>query len=112
MLAAMDTQSTLALAVFATVYPGMILGGLPRLHLDRTGVALLGAIALIGGEALTVEQAARAVHLPTMLLLFASTLVLSNLVSNVPAVMLLLPVWPRALAPADARAGQHVRGQC
>jgi len=29
--------------VFAIVYVGMILGGLPFLQLDRTGVALLGA---------------------------------------------------------------------
>ena len=50
----MDSTTTLAVAVFAVVYVGMILGGLPYLHLDRTGVALLGAIALIGGEVLTV----------------------------------------------------------
>ena len=36
------------LAIFAIVYLGMILGGLPRLKLDRSGVALLGAIAMIG----------------------------------------------------------------
>lgn len=37
--------------VFFLVYLGMILGGLPFLQLDRTGVALLGAIALIAMEA-------------------------------------------------------------
>ena len=36
------------LLIFAVVYLGMILGGLPFLQLDRTGIALLGAIALIG----------------------------------------------------------------
>lgn len=41
------------LAVFATVYLGMILGGLPRPDLDRTGVALLGAIAIVGAEVMT-----------------------------------------------------------
>lgn len=35
-------------AVFAIVYLGMFLGGLPKLRLDRSGVALLGAIAVIG----------------------------------------------------------------
>lgn len=35
------------IAVFALVYLGMFLGGLPRLKLDRSGVALLGAIAVI-----------------------------------------------------------------
>lgn len=58
-------------AVFAVVYLGMFLGGLPRLKLDRAGVALLGAIAVIGLGAVSVEEAARAVDLPTVLLLFA-----------------------------------------
>jgi len=58
-------------AIFAIVYFGMILGGLPFLQLDRTGIALLGAIALVGAGALTIEEAARSVHLPTLLLLFS-----------------------------------------
>ena len=64
-------QNALVLLVFCTVYLGMILGGLPWLKLDRSGVALLGAIALVGGGALTVEEAARGIHLPTILLLFS-----------------------------------------
>jgi Na+/H+ antiporter NhaD/arsenite permease-like protein len=52
-------------------YLGMILGGLPRLKLDRSGVALLGAIAMIGLGAISTEQATRAVDLPTILLLFS-----------------------------------------
>ncbi|MFN3630640.1 MAG: anion transporter [Casimicrobiaceae bacterium] len=59
------------IAVFAVVYLGMFLGGLPRLRLDRSGVALLGAIAMIGLGALDVPQAAKAVDLPTILLLFS-----------------------------------------
>lgn len=58
-------------AIFAIVYLGMFLGGLPKLKLDRSGVALLGAIAVIGSGALDTEQAARAVDLPTILLLFS-----------------------------------------
>lgn len=58
-------------AVFGVVYLGMFLGGLPRLKLDRSGVALLGAITVIAITGLTVEQAARAVDLPTIVLLFA-----------------------------------------
>ncbi|MDD5028552.1 MAG: SLC13 family permease [Rhodoferax sp.] len=57
--------------VFMLVYLGMLLGGLPRLKLNRSGVALLGAIAVIGLGAVSVEQAARAVDLPTILLLFS-----------------------------------------
>ncbi|OSZ74134.1 anion transporter [Hydrogenophaga sp. IBVHS1] len=58
-------------AVFAVVYLGMFLGGLPRLKLDRSGVALLGAIAVIALAGLPVEDAARAIDLPTIVLLFA-----------------------------------------
>ena len=58
-------------AIFFVVYAGMILGGLPFLQLDRTGVALLGAIAVVGFGALTPEQAALSIHLPTLLLLFS-----------------------------------------
>ncbi|MDP3350082.1 MAG: anion transporter [Hydrogenophaga sp.] len=58
-------------AVFATVYLGMFLGGLPRLKLDRSGVALLGAIAVIALAGIPVEDAARAIDLPTIVLLFA-----------------------------------------
>jgi Na+/H+ antiporter NhaD/arsenite permease-like protein len=59
------------IAICGAVYLGMILGALPFLQLDRTGIALLGAIALVGIEALTPEQAAGSVHLPTLLLLFS-----------------------------------------
>jgi Na+/H+ antiporter NhaD/arsenite permease-like protein len=58
-------------AVFGTVYLGMFLGGLPRLKLDRTGVALLGAIAMIAITGMPIEDAARSVDLPTIVLLFA-----------------------------------------
>lgn len=64
-------QTATVAVIFAVVYVGMFLGGLPRLKLDRSGVALLGGIAVVGSGALTTEAAARAVHLPTVLLLFA-----------------------------------------
>jgi len=67
----MSADAVLVLVIFVIVYIGMMLGGLPRLMLDRTGVALLGAIAVIGLREMTPEEAARAVHLPTMLLLFS-----------------------------------------
>ena len=59
------------LTVFFLVYLGMILGGLPFLQLDRTGVALLGAIALVGSGVVSTESAVAALHLPTLMLLFA-----------------------------------------
>src|SRR5256885_3546496 len=66
-----SNMTGLAVAIFIVVYLGMILGGLPFLQLDRTGVALLGAIALIGTDVLTLDEAARAIHLPTVILLFS-----------------------------------------
>ena len=43
------------LAVFATVYLGMIWAAAAAGHLDRTGVALLGAIAIVGAEVMTLR---------------------------------------------------------
>ena len=56
--------------VFLAVYAGMLLGRVPRLQLDRTGVALLGAIVLVVAGAVTLEAAVAAVDGPTMALLF------------------------------------------
>lgn len=66
-------------AIFATVYAGMFLGGLPRLRLDRTGVALLGAIAVIPLTGLSVTEAAQTVDLPTIVLLFAFMVVAAQM---------------------------------
>src|SRR5438874_8327743 len=64
-------MTTTIVIIFCIVYLGMILGGLPFLQLDRTGVALLGAIALISVDAVSIEGAAEAVHLPTIILFFS-----------------------------------------
>jgi Na+/H+ antiporter NhaD/arsenite permease-like protein len=70
-LSGLSQETLIVVAVFAVVYLGMLLGGLPRLQLDRTGVALLGAIAIVASGDLTPVQAAQSVHLPTILLLFS-----------------------------------------
>jgi Na+/H+ antiporter NhaD/arsenite permease-like protein len=56
--------------VFVAVYLGMLLGRLPGMQLDRTGVALLGAIVLVAAEAVSLEAATAAIDGPTMALLF------------------------------------------
>lgn len=68
-------MQALPVAVFALVYLGMILGGFPRLALDRTGVALLGAIVLVASGDLTLSDAADAVDGPTIALLFGLMIV-------------------------------------
>ena len=64
-------MTTTIVIIFLVVYLGMILGGLPFLQLDRTGIALLGAIALISVDAVGLQEAAEAVHLPTIILFFS-----------------------------------------
>jgi Na+/H+ antiporter NhaD/arsenite permease-like protein len=63
--------ATLAVIVFILVYIGMALGRVPGLAVDRTGVALLGLIALLATGDLTLDEAGRAVDMPTLALLFA-----------------------------------------
>ncbi|MET0216569.1 MAG: anion transporter [Burkholderiales bacterium] len=72
-------MTTIVVVIFCLVYLGMILGGLPLLSLDRTGIALLGAIALLALRDLTLQDAAEAVHLPTIILLFAFMVVSAQL---------------------------------
>ena len=55
--------------VFALVYLGMILGEIPGLKLDRTGIALLGAIALVTANRITPAAAWSAIDVPTIALL-------------------------------------------
>ena len=56
--------------IFAITYIGIALGRFPRLVLDRTGVALVGAIAMLLAGALSIKQAADYVDYETLLLLF------------------------------------------
>ncbi len=70
---------TLVLAVFIVVYLGMALGRLPWLALDRTGVAVLGAIALMAGGALTAREAWLSVDVSTMAMLFGLMVVSAQL---------------------------------
>ncbi len=67
------------LAVFLVVYLGMFLGGFPGLALDRTGVALLGAIALVVMGAVGPEEARAAIDVPTISLLFSLMVVSAQL---------------------------------
>ncbi|HKQ59795.1 MAG TPA: SLC13 family permease [Candidatus Polarisedimenticolaceae bacterium] len=67
------------LAVFVLVYLGMILGEFPGLALDRTGFALLGAIALLASGRIRPAEAWQAVDVPTLALLFGLMVVSAQL---------------------------------
>lgn len=58
------------LLVFAAVYFGMALGRWPGLRIDRTGIALVGAILLFLGGALTPAAVLAAIDFSTLLMLF------------------------------------------
>jgi len=70
---------TIVWIVFGLVYLGMILGRLPGLALDRTGVALLGAIALIATERVGPHAAWDAIDVPTIALLLGLMVVSAQL---------------------------------
>ncbi|MCC7272305.1 MAG: anion transporter [Alphaproteobacteria bacterium] len=57
-------------AVFVAVYVGMALGRWPGLGLDRTGIALIGAIGLGLGGAVDAAGALAAIDFPTLFVLF------------------------------------------
>ncbi len=66
----------LALIIFIITYFGVALGRIPGLMLDRTGIALLGAIAMIASGIVPLTEAMTAIDLPTIILLY-SLMVLS-----------------------------------
>lgn len=99
------SMTATVVGVFAVVYLGMILGRLPFIQLDRTGVALLGAIALVGLGAVSLEEAVESIHLPTLLLLFSFMVVsaqlrLGGFYGAVTRWIVRLPLTPAALLGA------------
>ena len=68
-----------ALVIFILTYIGVALGRIPGLALDRTGMALLGAIAMIATGVLTEQEAIASVDLPTILLLYGLMVVSAQL---------------------------------
>lgn len=66
-------------AVFGLVYLGMMLGSLPRLAIDRTGVAVLGAIVLLATGRIGVAEAWQAIDVPTIALLVGLMIVSAQL---------------------------------
>ena len=63
-------MTVFVLVVFTIVYLGMAAGRLPGLLVDRTGVALLGAIALILAGAMDGPAVLAAIDFPTLIVLF------------------------------------------
>jgi Na+/H+ antiporter NhaD/arsenite permease-like protein len=64
----------LPLVLFTLTYLGLALGRIPGLALDRTGFALLGAMAFLATGSVSVEEAKAAVDAPTLVVLFGMML--------------------------------------
>lgn len=62
-------MDTTLLLIFILVYLGMLLGRMPGLALDRTGIALLGAIAIVVSGRLEPDAAWGSIDTPTIGLL-------------------------------------------
>ena len=71
-------MKTAAILIFLVSYAGIAFGALPRLALDRTGFALLGAIAMVAAGVLPVDVALGAIDTSTILLLYGLMVVSSQ----------------------------------
>ena len=69
----------LAITIFCLAYLGIALGKIPGLIVDRVGIALLGAIAMVVCDVVTVEGAVRSINLPTILLLYSLMIISAQL---------------------------------
>ncbi len=72
-------STTISALLFAVTYAGVALGGIPRLAIDRTGIALLGAIGMVVFGVLTPGQALGSISLGTLLLLYGLMIVSAQL---------------------------------
>jgi Na+/H+ antiporter NhaD/arsenite permease-like protein len=66
-------------SIFIITYIGVALGRIPGLVIDRVGIALLGAIAMVVFGVVTVENAVRSIDFPTILLLYALMIISAQL---------------------------------
>jgi len=66
----MQYTTLLVVATFIAVYVGMALGRWPGLKVDRTGIAVLGAILLYSTGVVTNAAVLAAIDFPTLIVLF------------------------------------------
>ena len=66
----MQYTTPLVVATFIAVYVGMALGRWPGLKVDRTGIAVLGAILLYSAGVVTNAAVLAAIDFPTLIVLF------------------------------------------
>ncbi|BDD06002.1 ArsB/NhaD family transporter [Aureibacter tunicatorum] len=65
--------------VVIVVYIGLAAGKFGKLKLDRSGIALLGAIVLLATGALTLQEAIKSINFPSLIILFGLMTISSHL---------------------------------
>jgi Na+/H+ antiporter NhaD/arsenite permease-like protein len=78
----MQLQAAIIILVFFLTYVGMAAGRLPWLQVDRTGIALLGVIALLATESVTLDDLGTHIDTSTLVLLFALMIVSAQFLSS------------------------------
>lgn len=73
------SNTTLVLLIFGATYAALAVGKIPGLKMDRAGIALVGAAAMLAFGVLDLDDAARAVDYETIVLLFGMMIVVSYL---------------------------------
>jgi Na+/H+ antiporter NhaD/arsenite permease-like protein len=68
------TLAALPLVLFGATYLLLAIGRIPGLALDRTGFAVLGALAFLATGEITLDEAKTAIDAPTLTLLFSMML--------------------------------------
>ncbi|HET6880453.1 MAG TPA: anion transporter [Pirellulales bacterium] len=74
-----DPTTLLTTVIFALTYLGLAVGEVPGLRIDRAGIALVGAAAVLATGVLPLPDAARAVDYQTIVLLFSMMVVVAYL---------------------------------
>jgi Na+/H+ antiporter NhaD/arsenite permease-like protein len=75
----MNAAVALPLAIFAVTYLGLAVGKLPMLRVDRCGVALIGAVAMVVSGTLTQRAALDSIDFHTLALLLGMMIIVANL---------------------------------
>ncbi len=73
-------HAAIIILVFVCTYLGMAAGRLPWLQVDRTGIALMGVIALLATETVTLDDLGATIDTSTLVLLFALMIISAQFV--------------------------------
>ncbi len=68
-----------ALVIFIVSYLGIAMGRIPGLAVDRVGIAILGAIAMVALGSVSPQEAVRCIDFPTLCLLYGLMIISAQL---------------------------------